>query len=139
MKRDTHMTISFSYAYLNGFDRLMVSSPSVQIIVHRPNRAMSPRMTRRVGYGRNQRALSMSTTYCSSTQSPRCHPHCALLQYAPRSMPLLLCLVPAAGIHHKMYSCSFCHFARQLHPSSSHTAHRTRESSGAYHIVADFS
>lgn len=39
------MTISFSYAYLNGFDRRMVSSPWVQIAVQRPSRAMSPRMT----------------------------------------------------------------------------------------------
>jgi hypothetical protein len=39
------MTISFSYAYLKGFDRLMVSSPWVQIEVHLPNRAMSPRIT----------------------------------------------------------------------------------------------
>jgi hypothetical protein len=39
------MTISFSYAYLKGFDRRMVSSPWVQIAVHRPSRAMSPRMT----------------------------------------------------------------------------------------------
>lgn len=41
----THMTISFSYAYLNGFERLMVSSPCVHIDVQRPRRAMSPRMT----------------------------------------------------------------------------------------------
>jgi len=40
------MTISFSYAYLNGLDRRMVSSLSVHINVQRPNRAMSPRMTK---------------------------------------------------------------------------------------------
>ena len=39
------MTISFSYAYLKGLDRRIVSSPCVQIAVHRPSRAMSPRMT----------------------------------------------------------------------------------------------
>lgn len=39
------MTISFSYAYLKGFERLMVSSPCVHIDVQRPSRAMSPRMT----------------------------------------------------------------------------------------------
>lgn len=39
------MTISFSYAYLKGFDRLIVSSPCVQIEVQRPRRAISPRMT----------------------------------------------------------------------------------------------
>lgn len=39
------MTISFSYAYLNGLDRRTVSSPSVHINVQRPSRAMSPRMT----------------------------------------------------------------------------------------------
>ena len=41
------MTISFSYAYLKGLDRRIVSSPCVQIAVHRPSRAMSPRMTAR--------------------------------------------------------------------------------------------
>ena len=40
-----YMTISFSYAYLKGLDRRIVSSPCVQIAVHRPSRAMSPRMT----------------------------------------------------------------------------------------------
>lgn len=40
-----HMTISFSYAYLKGFERLMVSSPCVHINVHLPRRAISPRMT----------------------------------------------------------------------------------------------
>lgn len=39
------MTISFSYAYLNGFDRRIVSSPRVQMAVHLPKRAMSPRRT----------------------------------------------------------------------------------------------
>jgi len=39
------MTISFSYAYLNGLDLRTVSSPSVHINVQRPSRAMSPRMT----------------------------------------------------------------------------------------------
>lgn len=42
---DTHMTISFSYAYLKGFERLMVSSLWVQMSVQRPSRAISPRMT----------------------------------------------------------------------------------------------
>jgi len=43
-----HMTISFSYAYLNGLDRLIVSSPCVHIAVQRPNLAISPRMTENV-------------------------------------------------------------------------------------------
>lgn len=40
-----HMTISFSYVYLNGLERRMVSSPSVDICVHLPRRAMSPLIT----------------------------------------------------------------------------------------------
>jgi hypothetical protein len=39
------MTISFSYVYLKGLLRLIVSSPFVTISVHRPSRATSPRMT----------------------------------------------------------------------------------------------
>lgn len=39
------MTISFSYAYLNGLLRLIVSSDSVTKAVHLDNRAISPRMT----------------------------------------------------------------------------------------------
>lgn len=39
------MTISFSYAYLKGLLRLMVSSDSVTNAVHLDNRAISPRMT----------------------------------------------------------------------------------------------
>jgi regulation of enolase protein 1 (concanavalin A-like superfamily) len=44
-KSTTHITISFSYAYLNGLDRLIVSSDWVVTAVHRPKRAISPRMT----------------------------------------------------------------------------------------------
>lgn len=44
-QKPTYITISFSYAYLNGFERFIVSSPCVQIRVHRPRRAISPRMT----------------------------------------------------------------------------------------------
>lgn len=39
------MTISFSYAYLNGLDRLMVSSDCVVTAVHLCRRATSPRRT----------------------------------------------------------------------------------------------
>jgi hypothetical protein len=39
------MTISFSYVYLNGLLRRIVSSPRVTMSVHRPSRATSPRMT----------------------------------------------------------------------------------------------
>lgn len=54
----TYMTISFSYAYLNGLLRLIVSSDCVVTAVHRPSRATSPLMTvsgelpRRAHYGR---------------------------------------------------------------------------------------
>ena len=41
------MTISFSYAYLNGLDRFIVSSLCVVTAVHRLSRATSPRMTGR--------------------------------------------------------------------------------------------
>ncbi len=44
------MTISFSYAYLNGFERLMVSSPSVVTSVHLPSLAISPLMTSRMPF-----------------------------------------------------------------------------------------
>lgn len=43
-----YITISFSYAYLKGFERLMVSSPCVHIKVQRPRRAMSPLITRKL-------------------------------------------------------------------------------------------
>lgn len=39
------MTISFSYAYLKGLERLIVSSPCVVTAVQRPRRATSPRRT----------------------------------------------------------------------------------------------
>jgi len=41
------MTISFSYAYLSGLERRIVSSPCVQMRVQRPSLAMSPRMTKK--------------------------------------------------------------------------------------------
>jgi hypothetical protein len=48
------MTISFSYAYLNGLERLIVSSLWVVTAVHLPRRAISPLMTG----GRDQRRIS---------------------------------------------------------------------------------
>jgi hypothetical protein len=43
--KDAYMTISFSYAYLKGLLRLIVSSDWVTTAVHRPNLAMSPLIT----------------------------------------------------------------------------------------------
>lgn len=62
------MTISFSYAYLKGFDRFIVSTPSVQIAVHRPNLAMSPLITGKRYQHKNlnrRRKNRRKVTYCS--------------------------------------------------------------------------
>lgn len=53
------MTISFSYVYLNGLLRRIVSSPRVTMSVHRPRRATSPRMT--AGQQRREERLSART------------------------------------------------------------------------------
>lgn len=59
------MTISFSYVYLNGLERRMVSSPSVDICVHLPRRAMSPLITTRTVKQCRVNGKSEVSIYCS--------------------------------------------------------------------------
>jgi hypothetical protein len=115
-----YITITFSYAYLNRFECLMVSSPCVHIIVQRLNRAISPRMIEHTGYVNSisltkilHDLLFMSTVSAMSSA-------CALSLYAQHSTSQFLCPALAVGIHRRMDSCSFSRFARQLHPLSSH-------------------
>lgn len=67
-KNEAHMTISFSYAYLKGLERLIVSSPWVVTAVQRPRRATSPRRTGNQLIRRNQwqqcRAAALEARCC---------------------------------------------------------------------------
>lgn len=61
----SYMTISFSYAYLSGFDLRIVSSPCVHIRVHRPSLAISPLMTiSRINRGHRADLVLTVHQYC---------------------------------------------------------------------------
>ncbi len=94
----TYITISFSYAYLNGFDRLILSSLCVVVTaVHRLKRAISPRMTI-ISF---KSACLPELTNCSSIPSRLYHPHYVLSRCGRLVIARLLCLKPVFERHHR--------------------------------------
>ena len=133
----THITISFSYAYLNGFERFMVSSPCVEIRVHRPSLAMSPLITEG-GTPSQHIAIQSNATHYSSALSLLYHLHYDQLQYGPHSACLHPCPMLDGETLRRTCNCSSFPLLTQRHPWSSRRARHTKEFSTAWSTAFGF-